>query len=140
MIEWVPASQGGKVVSIDIKGKQVVAGDLEDVHKYDVVNIIPAQKAGAIAQQAGLTDDSGWCPVDMQTWESTIHKGIHVIGDAAIQSPMPKSGYAANSEAKVCAANVVAMLKEKDLVEPSWVNTCYSLGGARLRYFRGGGL
>lgn len=129
MIEWVPASKGGTVKSIDVANMTVTAGDMDETHKGDVINIIPAQKAGTIAKEAGLTDDSGWCPVNHQTWESTQHENIHVIGDAAIQSPLPKSGYAANSEAKVCAANVVALMKEKDPVDPSWVNTCYSLVG-----------
>lgn len=127
MIEFVPGSQGGAVKAVDAANMTVVAGDMEEKHKADVVNVIPAQEAGEIAKQAGLTDDSGWCPVDHQTWESTLHKNIHVIGDAAIQAPLPKSGYAANSEAKVCAANVVALLKGMDPIDPSWVNTCYSL-------------
>ncbi len=97
--------------------------------KGDVLNIIPAQKAGWIAAHAGLTDKSGWCPVDHITWESTIHKNIHVIGDAAIGKPLPKSGYAANSEAKVCAAAVTSLLKGVTPGTPSWVNTCYSLVG-----------
>ena len=100
--------------------------DVDDI-KADVACIIPAQKAGKIAFTAGLTNDSGWCPVDGRTFESSIHAGIHVIGDSAIASPLPKSGYAANSEAKVCAAAVVAMLKGVDTPEPAWVNTCYSL-------------
>ena len=62
--------------------------EFDDI-KVAVANIIPAQKAGAIAEVAGLTDDSGWCPVTGKTFESTIHKGIHVIGDAAIQAPLP---------------------------------------------------
>ncbi len=110
---------------IDVKNKTVHT-DTDEV-KADVLNVIPAQKAGMIAAQAGLTDKSGWCPVDHVTWESKIHKNIHVIGDAAIQKPLPKSGYAANSEAKVCAAAVVALLNDKPLNRPSWVNTCYSL-------------
>ncbi len=97
--------------------------------KADVLNIIPDQKAGWIASHAGLTDKSGWCPVDHMSWESTIHKNIHVIGDAAIGSPLPKSGYAANSIAKVCAAAVTSLLKGMEPGTPSWVNTCYSLVG-----------
>ena len=80
-----------------------------------------------IAHTAGLADKSGWCPVDLKTFESKIHKNIHVIGDAAIQKPLPKSGYAANSEAKVCAAAVVALLNGKEAPQPSYVNTCYSV-------------
>ena len=126
LIEWVPAPEG-KVISVDAKGMAVIAGELEETHKGDVINIIPAQKAGHIAETSGLTDDSGWCPVDHKTWESKKVANIHVIGDAAIQSPLPKSGYAANSEAKVCAAAVVDLLTGKEPGVPSWVNTCYSL-------------
>lgn len=125
MIEWVPAASDGTVLGVDPANMTVMTEF--DKHKGDVINIVPAQKAGDIAAQAGLTDDSGWCPVNQQTWESTIAENIHVIGDAAIQSPLPKSGYAANSEAKVCAANVVQLLRGEPLLEPNWINTCYSL-------------
>ncbi len=128
LIEWVAAPEG-KAIAVDAKKMTVVAGELEEAHKGDVVNIIPAQKAGDIAQSAGLADDKGWCPVDHKTWESKMVKNVHVIGDAAIQSPLPKSGYAANSEAKVCAAAVVDLLNGREPGEPSWVNTCYSLVG-----------
>jgi sulfide dehydrogenase [flavocytochrome c] flavoprotein subunit len=125
MIEWRPKSQDGLVRRVDAD-RRIAYTEFEDV-EADVLNVVPAQKAGLIAEAAGLTDDSGWCPVDQITWESTKHPGIHVIGDAAIQSPLPKSGYAANSEAKVCAAAVSAMLKGEEAPAPSWVNTCYSL-------------
>ena len=91
--------------------------------------MIPAQTAGKIASDAGLTDDSGWCPIDLKTFESTLHPGIHVIGDASIAKGMPKSGYAANSQAKVCAAAVAAMLAGNEVGSPSYVNTCYSIVG-----------
>lgn len=85
------------------------------------------QKAGNIATSAGLTNDKGWSPINGKTFESTMHKNIHVIGDSCIGSPLPKSGYAANSEAKVCAAAVVAMLNGKPAPIPAYVNTCYSI-------------
>jgi len=125
IIEWVPAKDtGGGVKSV--AGGTVKTGD-GNAHKAAVYNIIPAQQAGAIAQTAGLADDSGWCPVDHKTFESTIHKGVHVIGDAAIAAPLPKSGYAANSEAKVVAAAVVELANGREPGDPSWVNTCYSI-------------
>jgi sulfide dehydrogenase [flavocytochrome c] flavoprotein subunit len=126
MIEWRKAADtGGGVMSVNA-GKGTVSTDFEEM-KVAVANIIPAQKAGTIAAAAGLTDDSGWCPVAGKTFESTIHKGIHVIGDAAIASPLPKSGYAANSEAKVVAAAVVDLVNGREPGTPSWVNTCYSI-------------
>jgi len=126
MIEWVKAvDTGGGVKSVDAK-TGTVSTEFEE-YKPAVTNIIPAQVAGTIAKVAGLTDEKGWCPIDGKTFESTIHKGIHVIGDAAHQSPLPKSGYAANSEAKVVAAAVVDMVNGREPGTPSWVNTCYSI-------------
>lgn len=125
MIEWVSASAGGVVEAIHPKTRTLV-GEFEE-RRADVINLIPAQKAGALAQAAGLTDDSGWCPVDQQTFESTIHKGVYVIGDACIAGEMPKSGYSANSQGKVCAAAIAAAVNGRPAPEPSYVNTCYSL-------------
>jgi sulfide dehydrogenase [flavocytochrome c] flavoprotein subunit len=117
---------GKKVTKVDAAAKTLIVEGLED-HKGDVVNFIPPQRAGAIAVKAGLVGpDKNWCPVDATTFESTIHKGIHVIGDASIAGAMPKSGYSANSEAKVCATNVVALMNGKETIELSGINVCYS--------------
>ena len=125
LIEW-HSIPDNPVISVDIKNKTVET-DFGDKFKADVLNIIPAQKAGSIAQKSGLTDASGWCPVNHHTSESILHPDIHVIGDASIQAPIPKSAFAANSEAKVCAFAVVNMLNGHQLIEPGWINTCYSL-------------
>jgi sulfide dehydrogenase [flavocytochrome c] flavoprotein subunit len=127
MIEWVAAAKGGVVTGVDAKSMTVDAA--LDKHKGDVINLIPPQKAGKIAFDAGLANDKGWCPVNVQTFESSIHKGIHVIGDAAIATEMPKSGYAANSQAKVAAQAVIDLLNGKEPGTPSYINTCYSILG-----------
>jgi sulfide dehydrogenase [flavocytochrome c] flavoprotein subunit len=129
MIEWVPASKEGKVTKVDVASMTVFAGELENAHKADVASIIPAQSAGKIAQVSGLTDDKGWCPVDPASFESKLQKGVHVIGDACIAAPMPKSAYAANSQAKVCASAVVAALSGGKAPTPAFTNTCYSILG-----------
>jgi len=125
LIEW-HSIPDNPVVKIDVKNKRLET-DFGDIFNADVLNYIPAQKAAYIAQSSGLCDDSGWCPVNHKTSESTIHPNIHVIGDASIQSPIPKSAFAANAEAKVCAFAVVSLLKEIDMIDPVWINTCYSL-------------
>ena len=126
MIEWTSGSDtGGGVVSVDPKS-MTASTELEDF-KADVINVIPPQSCGQIGLTAGLADDTGWCPVHLDTFESTIHPNVHVIGDASIATGMPKSGYAANSEAKVCAAAVVSLLNGKKPGVPSYVNTCYSI-------------
>ncbi len=125
MIEWVPGAKGGKVRGVDTKN-MIVDGEL-DKHKGAVVNVIPPQTAGSIALKSGLANEAGWCPVDPNTFESKMHPGIHVIGDASIAGDLPKSGFAANSEAKMCAAAIVAMLRGEQAVFGSFINTCYSL-------------
>jgi sulfide dehydrogenase [flavocytochrome c] flavoprotein subunit len=129
MVEWVPGAKGGAVQAVDTK--KMVLDTTLDKHKADVVNFIPAQTAGKIALASGLADDKGWCPVDPRTFESKMHPGIHVIGDASIAGALPKSGFAASSEAKMCAAAIVATLKGESPAENSLVNTCYSLIGPK---------
>ena len=128
MIEWIPASSGGKVKKIDAATKTVYTEFGE--YKADVLNVIPPQKAGKIAFAAGLTNDKGWCPVNQQTFESKIHPNIHVIGDSSIAGKMPKSGHSAASQGKMCAAAIVSLLNGTTVPTAKNVNTCYSLVGA----------
>jgi sulfide dehydrogenase [flavocytochrome c] flavoprotein subunit len=125
MIEWVSGAEGGIIEAIDPETRTLI-GSFEEF-QGDVINMIPHQKAGALAQTAGLANESGWCPVDQRTFESSIHKDIHVIGDACIAGAMPKSGYSANSQGKVCAAAIVAAINGEGAPAPSYVNTCYSI-------------
>ncbi len=127
MIEWVSGTDtAGGIESVD-PAEMSVTTLFGDTHKGGVVNVIPPQHAGQIAHAAGLTDDSGWCPVHLDTFESKLVPNVHVVGDASIATGLPKSGYAANSEAKVCAAAVAALLAGEEPGTPSYVNTCYSL-------------
>ena len=125
MIEWVPVTEGGAVHRVDADSMTLYT-DLDE-HKVDVANVIPAQTAGIITLDNGLTDQSGWCPVNQQTFESSLLSNIHVLGDAALAGAMPKSASAANSQAKVCALSIAAYLQGKDPGNPSFHNTCYSL-------------
>ena len=124
-LEWVPLSKGGNVNSVDV-GAMMLITDF-DRYRGDVVNVIPPQKAGRIAEVAGVTNNTGWCPINPETFESTLQPGIHVIGDATIAGAMPKSAFAANAQAKVCAAAVVKLLAGQKPDEPRLINTCYSL-------------
>ena len=128
LIAWNAFSKIGKVSRIDPQAMTVEA-DFETIEAA-VINYIPPQKAGKIAFAADLVDDSGWCPVDKRTFESSRHPGIHVLGDAAIATTMPKSGYSANSQGKVVASVIAAAFAGGKAPEPSYVNTCYSIVGA----------
>lgn len=127
MIEWVAAAKGGEVESVDPKTRTLTSV-VGTKFQGDVVNIIAPHHAGKIAHSTGLVDAKGWCPVNPLTFESTLQKGIHVIGDACIGGAMPKSAYSANTQAKVCVAAVIASLRQEPLADdPPYTNTCYSL-------------
>ncbi len=126
MIQWVSGGKGGKVQKIDLSTMTVETEF--DKFKADVLNVIPPQKAGKIAFDAGLVEGA-WAPVSKDTMESKKAPGVHVLGDASEAATMPKSGYSANSQAKVAAAAAIAMLKGQPAPEPTYLNTCYSVAG-----------
>ena len=126
MIEWVPSTKDGTVVRVEPKALEVET-EFGQRHKAAVLNVIPPQKAGLIAERAGTVDKSGWVQVKAQTFESSLVANIHVVGDASIAVPMPKSAFCANAQAKVVAASIVAALSGRDAPQASWANTCYSL-------------
>ncbi len=125
MIEWIgPGIHGG------IKGVDVNAGTVEtdfDTFRGDLLNIIPAQSAGKIAIDAGLANDSGFCPIDATSMRSIMDENIFVIGDASIAGAMPKSGFSANSQAKVAAMNIRGDLMDSKVFPAKYSNTCWSL-------------
>ncbi len=126
MIDWVPSNRDGRVVRVDTREK-VLETEFGTKHKVDVANVIPPQSAARIAIDAGLTNESGWVPVNPRTFEATRAQHIHVIGDANIGQPMPKSGYIANSTSKQAVAAAVALLQGREPpASPVYFNTCYS--------------
>ncbi len=122
-IDYRPAS---RVEKID-PGNREVTTEIGDKVKYDVINLIPPQRAGAIAVQADLVGaDKRWCEVNHLTYESVKRKGIHVIGDSTTGLPVPKSGNIANAMGKICAVAIVHLLNGKEVPAMAPGNTCYS--------------
>ncbi|MFZ9685530.1 MAG: FAD-dependent oxidoreductase, partial [Gemmobacter sp.] len=104
MIEVVGPDFGGAAVEVRPGTMEVVVDGT--AQKVDVCNVIPAQMAGKIAQIAGVTDDKGWAPVDPANMKSKMDENVYVLGDSSAQGDMPKSGYSANSQAKVAALSI----------------------------------
>lgn len=126
-LEWIQAKTGGTPQRLDAKTMTLhTAGG---AIKADVINVIPAMVAGQVAFDFGLTNDSGFCPVHRSTFESTLHKDVHVIGDASVADAMPKSGFSANTQAKWVARVIAEGLAGRDPGTPVWENTCYALAG-----------
>ena len=125
MIEWQDPKIHGGIKSLDPKTGEVTT-DL-GAYKAALVNVIPAQMAGKIARDAGLADQSGYCPIDPESMKSKIDTNIFVIGDAAIPGDMPKSAFSANSQAKVAAMIIGAELIKSRAFPARYSNTCWSL-------------
>jgi len=123
MVEYRPNSA---VTKVDAAGK-IAKTDFDEI-KADVLNVIPPMKAGIVANLAGvINEDSRWCGVDFISYESKVHKNIHVIGDA-VSAGLPKSGHMATSQAKVCAAAIIELMQGRLPDDsPIVANTCYSM-------------
>lgn len=126
IIEWVgPELTDGGVKKVDVSAMTVTNGDGETT-KADVANIIPPQKAGMIAHAAGCTEGD-WCPINPADFSSTKVSDVYVLGDASIAKSMPKSGFSANSQAKVVTNAIQAELAGKKKFPARYRNTCWSL-------------
>lgn len=125
MIERVGPEFGGDNVAVNPHDMTVSIDG--DVTKVDVCNVIPAMQAGKIAQITGVTNAAGWAPVNAADMSSKVDPNIYVLGDASQQGDMPKSGFSANSQAKVCANAVRGALKGTKVFPAKFSNTCWSL-------------
>jgi NADPH-dependent 2,4-dienoyl-CoA reductase/sulfur reductase-like enzyme len=124
MVDWIGSDFGGGEVSVDPAAMTLtIDGEVTNV---DVCNVIPAMKAGRIADIAGVTDGN-WAPVNAADMSTKADPDVYVLGDASQQGDMPKSGYSANSQAKVCANAVRGALTGSRVFPAKFSNTCWSL-------------
>ena len=124
MIERIALSQGGRVTSVDPATGTIVT----EFGNYtaDVANVIPPQRAGRIAEVAGATDATGWCPIDPVSFESKLVPDIHIIGDACIAGAIPKSASAAHAQAGACAAAIINLMAGKPPEMPRLTGACFN--------------
>ncbi|HBU16471.1 MAG: flavocytochrome C [Rhodobacteraceae bacterium GWE1_64_9] len=125
MVEWVGPDFGGAAVEVRADTMEVVVEG--EAQKVDVCNVIPGQVAGKIAAIAGVTDETGWAPVHPDTMKSKMDENIWVLGDSSAQGDMPKSGFSANSQAKVAAMTIRGELLQSKVFPARYSNTCWSL-------------
>ena len=125
VVEWQDPTIHGGIKGVD-PATMTVTTDFEE-RRADLVNVIPAQTAGRIARDAGLADATGYCPVDPASMRSTVDPSIFVVGDACIGGDMPKSGFAANSQAKVAALAVMTDLIGTSSYPAHYESTCWSM-------------
>ncbi|EKE79018.1 NAD(P)/FAD-dependent oxidoreductase [Oceanibaculum indicum] len=137
MIEWMPPAIHAGIGNVDPSSMTVETG-FETYRNADLVNVIPRQTAGRLAIEAGLTDASLYCPVDPRTMQSRADPAVFVLGDSAIAGDMPKSAFAANSQAQMVAAVIARDLLEAGAPAAAYRNRCWSLIGPDDSVFVGG--
>lgn len=60
------------------------------------------------------------------TFNSLKARDVFVVGDSVMSNPMPKSGFAANSQAKLVVGAIAAELAGARKFPPRLRNTCWS--------------
>jgi len=119
-----PASDDGAVIAVDA-AQHMVMTEFDEI-KAGLINPIPPQSAGLIAKRAGVTNRSGWCPVNSLDFSSNLQDNIYVIGDAIIAAPMPKSAFAAGLQARLCALQIIRSFNDVPAQPTILANICYS--------------
>jgi hypothetical protein len=124
MIEWLPVDFAGPVTAVDTAGMVLMTGG-GDRFEADVINLIPPQRAGDLAFDLGLVDETGWCPVDYPSMRSRRRSGVHVVGDSVAAGTMPKAATSAVSQAAACAAAIRAELLDTSGRDQELTFTCW---------------
>jgi sulfide dehydrogenase [flavocytochrome c] flavoprotein subunit len=125
MITRIGPDMGAGAIEVRPDTMEIVVDG--EVEKVDVCNVIPAQRAGNIAALAGVTTEGGWAPVHPDSMASKADENIYVLGDSSAQGDMPKSGFSANSQAKVAANHIRGALTGSRVFPAKYSNTCWSL-------------
>lgn len=106
-----------KLIEVE-PGSRKLAFDNGQQFAYDLLVAVPPHRAPRAVVDAGLTNQSGWVPVDPRTLR-TNHDGVYALGDVtAIPIPgrwkpdvplmLPKAGVFAHAQAEVVAERIAA--------------------------------
>lgn len=111
IVEYVPNVTVNAADALNMR-LDITRDGIADSVTADVINLIPAQKAGALAFASGLVPDgSRFAPVNPLNYASTLvpAANVHVLGDSQATG-QAKSGHMANSQAKVCVDAILRAL------------------------------
>jgi len=126
-LQWISKDEGGEVVRLDAQNKSLITAD-GTVHKGDVINIIPPEKAGEFALNNDLSEGD-WCPVEFKDFSSSKHKDVYVIGDSVDGDPMPKTGFLASNQARIVVQAINDELHDREVGTPFLINGCVAMAG-----------
>lgn len=98
-----------QVKVVDAASRRIVFTNGDET-EFDLLLYVPPHRAPAVVREAGLTNESGWVPVDRHTLQ-TQFDNIYALGDITtiplkMGRPLPKAGVFAHSQAEVVAHNI----------------------------------
>jgi len=139
-IEFHPQQKTRK---IDSDARKVIfeAGEAS----FDLLIGVPPHAAPRVVREAGLTDATGWIPVDIQTLE-TPHAGVFAIGDiTSVRQPnptgffLPKAWVFADEQARIVARNIGSeILADANPSKFDGTGSCYLETGDNMAAYGSG--
>jgi sulfide:quinone oxidoreductase len=85
-------------------------GTVESVtSEFDMIHVVPPQKAPDFIRVSSLADKAGWVDVDQATLRHKTYENVFALGDVS-NTPNAKTAAAARKQAPVVAHNVLAGL------------------------------
>jgi sulfide:quinone oxidoreductase len=113
--------------------------------RFDLLIAVPPHSCPRVVREAGLTDETGWVPVDPTTMR-TKHSNVYAIGDvSSVPTPsgfvpyLPKAGVFAHGQAEVVANNISVEIKGRGKTK-GWdgAGACFLMtGGAQAAFVKG---
>jgi len=107
-----------KVKLTEVRPSEAVFEDGSTI-QFDLLFAVPPHKCPQPVVDAGLTDQTGWIPVEPSTMQ-TKHSGIYAVGDvASVPTPsgyvpfLPKAGVFAHRQAEVVSQNIASEILGK---------------------------
>jgi sulfide:quinone oxidoreductase len=130
-----------KVKLIEVRPNEAVFEDGSTI-PFDLFFAVPPHKCPQPVVDAGLTDQSGWIPVDPATMQ-TKHAGVYAVGDvASVSTPsgyvpfLPKAGVFAHRQAEIVSHNIASEIRGKGKPKAyDGSGECFLMTGGNLAGF-----
>ncbi len=111
---------GERLIAIDGPAKTArfvkANGENQEVldRPFDMLHVVPTQRAPAFIAESGLANPDGWIDLDHETLQHLRYPTIFGLGDAS-GTPNAKTMAAVRKQAPVVAENLLASLRDKEL-------------------------
>lgn len=92
--------------------------DEQVVIEYDLLHVVPPQRAPAVVRESPLADAGGWLDVDKYSLQHPRYPNVFSLGDAS-GLPTSKTGAAIRKQAPVLVENLLAQLHGKSADSPA---------------------